>query len=250
MSITPINFAKWRIDYGDDVELVTKINGFQNDLDNFVDELNVEIAGSTIDDDTGEQIPATPLNPIVDSITATSARLRWTRPDETNIARYLLYRQALPSGLPVLVDTIQPDSSYIFSGLAGSTNYQFEVIPQSASGTNGVGAARAATTSAPGGGAGRASDSYAQNLETPIINRLERKDGSVRFYYGPSQSNNYPSGTDYEFEVGGQVFGPDPDGGGYFAIPDAPSGGTGRLRAVHVSQQRRSADAQKSITVI
>lgn len=250
MAITPLKFTRWKIEYGDDVELITKLNNLMTDFEAFAEELNIEFAGGPVGEQPGGiNAPATPLNPIIDTITENSARLRWTRPDETNIAKYLLYRQALPDGIPVLVTVLDPVSSYTFTGLAASTQYRFEVIGQNADGDNGQGVGAAAVTATPQGAPGRASDTYAQTLETPIINRLERDGaGTVRFYHGPSTSNNYPSGTQYEFEVGTQVYGPGPSG--YFAIQNAAPGTVGKLRAIHIAQQRRSADASKAITLV
>ena len=89
------------------------------------------------------------------NVTSSTAALVWTRPDETNIDRYVLCRNGveITTTAPRAESRAsQPEQSYTFSNLAGSTTYELEVKPRGPTGLMGTGSSKTVTTLAATGG--------------------------------------------------------------------------------------------------
>ena len=106
--------------------------------------------------------PATPLNPNVTNITATSATLNWTRPSETYIENYLVYRRPIAGTAFELVATLGLTSSYEFTGLDSDAEYRFGVTGAAADGTLGLRADTNIVRTLAVGGAGPANSQTLQ----------------------------------------------------------------------------------------
>lgn len=74
------------------------------------------------------------------NVSPDAVTMRWTRPDESNIAKYQLFREG------TLIATINPTNTYTFTGLSASTNYTFSIRGRAADGTTGLSSVKSQTT--------------------------------------------------------------------------------------------------------